>query len=244
MTAPSTVPAEKPARKNLVVTIGRQYGSGGREVGEQLAQVLGVAYYDKELVYKAAECSGFSVESFVKQNERVPRGLAWLFSYSSKGFVNSNDIPLDDQLFIAQANAIKDIARQHSCVIVGRCADYVLEDMHDEIDVVDIFLHADEQARLARIARRNGLTAEEAQARFKEIAPRRAKYYERYTGKRWGDLRNFDLAFNTTRIPTALDAAQIIVEFLVACGFVTREELPLDPSEPRSLRWGRAGQSA
>ena len=231
--------AEKPptpqTRKNLVVTIGRQYGSGGREVGEQLARLLGVAYYDKELVYKAAESSGFSVESFVKQNERVPRGLAWLFSDSSKGFVNGNDIPLDDQLFIAQANAIKDIARQHSCVIVGRCADYVLEDMHDEIDVVDVFLHADEQARLKRIARRNGLTADEALARFKEIAPRRAKYYERYTGKRWGDLRNFDLAFNTTRIAAAVDAAQIIVEYLVAAGLVERDELPLDPSEPRNL---------
>lgn len=229
-------PAQKPERRNLVVTIGRQYGSGGREVGEELARMLGVAYYDKELVYKAAECSGFSVESFMKQNERVPRGLSWLFSYSSKGFVNGNDIPLDDQLFIAQANAIKSIARQHSCVIVGRCADYVLEDMHDEIDVVNIFLHADEQARLARIARRNNLTPSEAQARFKEIAPRRAKYYERYTGKRWGDLRNFDLAFNTTHIPTADAAAQIIVEFLASCGLVTRSELPLDPSEPRSLR--------
>ena len=114
--------------RNLVVTIGRQYGSGGREVGEYLARKLGIAYYDKELVLKAAEKSGFSMEAFTKQNEELPRGLAWLFSYSSKGVVSNAGIPLDDQLFIAQARAIKEIALAESCVIVGRCADYVLED--------------------------------------------------------------------------------------------------------------------
>lgn len=231
----NTSPAPESSRRNLVVTIGRQYGSGGREVGECLARLLGVAYYDKALVYKAAENSGFSVESFTKQNEKVPRGLAWLFSYSSKGFVGANDIPIDDQLFIAQASTIKDIARQHSCVIVGRCADYVLEDLHDEIDVVDVFVHADDDARLKRVARRNGLSLDEARDRIKQIAPSRAKYYERYTGRRWGDLHNFDLTLNTTNIDEATAAAQIIVEYLVACGYVTRDQLPLDPNEPRDL---------
>lgn len=231
----NTSPAPESSRRNLVVTIGRQYGSGGREVGECLARLLGVAYYDKALVYKAAENSGFSVESFTKQNEKVPRGLAWLFSYSSKGFVGANDIPIDDQLFIAQASTIKDIAHQHSCVIVGRCADYVLEDLHDEIDVVDIFVHADDDARPKRVARRNNLSLDEARDRIKQIAPSRAKYYERYTGRRWGDLHNFDLTLNTTNIDEATAAAQIIVEYLVACGYVTRDQLPLDPNEPRDL---------
>lgn len=232
----SETPVAPPANpKNLVVTIGRQYGSGGREVGERLAQLLGVAYYDKALVYRAAESSGYSVESFTKQNEKVPRGLAWLFSYSSKGFVGTNDIPLDDQLFIAQASTIKDIAHQHSCVIVGRCADYVLEDLHDELNVVDIFVHAADDARLKRVARRNSLSLDEARDRIKQIGPSRAKYYERYTGRRWGDLKNFDLTLDTTAINEATAAAQIIVEYLVACGYVTRDQLPLDPNEPQDL---------
>lgn len=219
-------------RKNLVVTIGRQYGSGGREIGENLARLLGVAYYDKKLVLEAAEKSGFSTEAFVKQNESVPRGLAWLFSYSSKGFMNSGGIPLDDQLFIAQANAIKDIARAGNCVIVGRCADYVLDDMHDELNIVDVFVRSTEEARLERIARRNDLTPEGARERLKQIAPRRANYYERYTGRKWGDLNHFDVVMNTAWLEPAA-AAQVLVEYLVARGYITRDELPLDPNEPR-----------
>lgn len=235
-TAPAPVAeADGTARKNLVVTIGRQYGSGGREIGERLACLLGVAYYDKKLVYKAAEKSGFSMEAFMKQDEEVPRGLAWLFSYSSKGFVSNNGgIPLDDQLFIAQAQAIKDIAHQSSCVIVGRCADYVLEDLHDELNVVDVFLHSTDEARLERIARRNGLSLADATARMKQIAPRRANYYERYTDRKWGDLHNFDLTMNTAHLD-ADAAARAIVEYLVARGFVTWDELPLDPAEPRNV---------
>ncbi len=97
--------------------------------------------------------------------------------------MNSGGIPLDDQLFIAQANAIKDIARAGNCVIVGRCADYVLDDMHDELNIVDVFVRSTEEARLERIARRNDLTPEGARERLKQIAPRRANYYERYTGR-------------------------------------------------------------
>lgn len=218
-------------RKNLVVTIGRQYGSGGREIGENLARLLGVPCYDKKLVLEAAERSGFSTEAFVKQNESVPRGLAWLFSYSSKGFMNSGGIPLDDQLFIAQANAIKDIARAGDCVIVGRCADYVLDDMHDELNIVDVFVRSTEEARLERIARRNNLTPEGARDRMKQIAPRRANYYERYTGRKWGDLNHFDIVMNTAWLEPAA-AAQVLVEYLVARGYVTRDELPLDSGEP------------
>ncbi len=211
--------AQDTPRKNLVVTIGRQYGSGGREIGELLANLLGVGFYDKKLVLEAAEKSGFSTEAFVKQNESVPRGFGWLFSYASKGFMNNGGIPLDDQLFIAQASAIKDIARQGSCVIVGRCADYVLEDMHDELDVVDVFLHSTEDARIRRIARRNDLTLDEARDRMKQIAPRRANYYERYTGRKWGDLHHFDITMNTALLEPAA-AAEVLASYLRARGYV------------------------
>jgi len=205
--------------RNLVVTIGRQYGSGGREVGECLARMLGVAYYDKELVLKAAERSGFSMEAFAKQNEELPRGLAWLFSYSSKGVVNNSGIPLDDQLFIAQAQAIKDIARAGSCVIVGRCADYVLEDMRDELDVVDVFMHAPDPDRLARVARRNNLTLDQARDRIKQIQPRRANYYERYTDRKWGDSSNFDVCLNTSKL-NAEECSGVVIAYLRGRGLV------------------------
>ena len=216
---PSTPRFVSRTGRNLVVTIGRQYGSGGREVGEYLAKKLGVAYFDKELVLKAAEKSGFSMEAFTKQNEELPRGLAWLFSYSSKGLMNNSGIPLDDQLFIAQAQAIKEIARAGSCVIVGRCADYVLEDMHDEIDVVDVFMHAPDPDRLARVARRNGLTLEQARDRIKQIQPRRANYYERYTDRKWGDSQNFDVCLNTSKLD-AEGCSGVVIAYLRGRGLV------------------------
>lgn len=231
---PSAAPAARRG-KNLVVTIGRQYGSGGREIGERLARLLGVAYYDKKLVTLAAEKSGFSAETFVHQNEKVPRGFAWLFSYASfTGMSHTAGVPLDDQLFVAQASAIRDIAREGSCVIVGRCADYVLDDMRDELDVVDVFLHSTDEARVARVARRNGLTPEEARDRIKQIAPRRAAYYERYTDRKWGDVSNFDLCMNTALVDPE-GAARTIVDYLVARRYITRAELPLCPGEPRDL---------
>jgi cytidylate kinase len=208
--------------RNLVVTIGRQYGSGGREVGERLAQLLGVDYYDKALVQHAAEESGFCPAAFEQQNEGAKRGFGWLFSYSSRGTVTSGGMPLDDQLFIAQSNTIKRLARQSSCVIVGRCADYVLETMRDELDVVDIFVHATDEARVRRVARRNGLSEEEARARIAQIQPRRQRYYERYTDRKWGDLHNFDIVMNTVKIDDATEAAEVIVEYLVAAGLVRR----------------------
>lgn len=222
------------SRKNLVVTIGRQYGSGGREIGSTLASQLGVAYYDKKLVFLAAQTSGYSMEAFVKQNEEVPRGLAWLFSYAPHGMLTDGGIPLDDQLFIAQANAIKQIAREHSCVIVGRCADYVLDDIRDEVDVVNVFVISEEQARAERIARRNGLSIDEARVRLRQISRRRANYYERYTDRKWADPHNFDLTINSAQLP-ASGASDVIVSYLVGRGLITRDELPLDPEEPRDL---------
>lgn len=223
-----------PRKKNLIVTISRQYGSGGREVGEMLAKDLGVAYYDKKLVYIAAEKSGYSPEAFVNQHEEVGRGFSWLLSYAPHS-MTIGGIPLDDQLFIAQANTIKDIAREHSCVIVGRCADYVLDDIHDEVDVVNVLIIADEKARVRRIARRNNLSEDAALARIKQIAPRRASYYERYTDRKWADPHNFDLTLNSTKLPTADKAAEVIITYLVSCGLITRDELPLDPNEPHDL---------
>ncbi|MBS5451759.1 MAG: cytidylate kinase-like family protein [Coriobacteriia bacterium] len=220
--------------KNVVVTIGRQYGSGGREIGSTLACQLGVAYYDKKLVFLAAETSGYSTEAFLRQDEEVPRGLSWLFSYAPHGLLSEGGIPLDDQLFIAQANAIKHIAREHSCVIVGRCADYVLDDIRDEIDVVNVFVLSDEQARAERIARRNNLSLDKARARLKQISPRRANYYERYTDRKWADPHNFDLTINSAHLDAA-GAADVIVSYLVGRGLITRDELPLDPAEPRDL---------
>ena len=163
----------------------------------------------------------------------MPRGLAWLFSYSSKGFVSGGGIPLDDQLLHRPGQRHQGHRpRGHSCVIVGRCADYVLDDMHDELNIVDVFVRSTEEARLERIARRNDLTPEGARERLKQIAPRRANYYERYTGRKWGDLNHFDIVMNTAWLEPAA-AAQVLVEYLVARGYITRDELPLDPNEPR-----------
>ena len=180
--------------ERTIICISRQYGSGGREVGEMLAKDLGVAYYDKKLVYIAAEKSGYSPEAFVNQHEEVGRGFSWLLSYAPHS-MTIGGIPLDDQLFIAQANTIKDIAREHSCVIVGRCSDYILRD-YDRC--VSLFLHAPLERRVARIIRTENMDEAQARAAIARTDRRRADNYNYYTNQTWGYSDHYDLCIDTT----------------------------------------------
>ena len=165
---------------DVVVTISREYGSGGRYVGELLAKKLGVNFYDKALISLAAKESGLS-EDYISEIEQ------------SKNYKYENNN--DDRLFIAEANVIKRIAKK-SCVIVGICADYVLKDN----DAIKVFLYSDKENKVKRAIKYYGLNAKTAEKEIDKINKKRAKHYKYYTNREWKDLNNYDLMLNVDKI--------------------------------------------
>lgn len=181
-----------------VVTISRMYGSGGREVGKQLAGALGLTYYDKELIARAAQESGLDEELVEKAGESTASPLSYLFSYASgTSSVSEDTLPLSDRVYIAQSRIIKQIAREGGCVIVGRCSDYVLE---GEVRAINVLIRADWDARVSRVMTRNQLDQAAAVERIKKTDKRRASYYQHYTGRKWADANNYNIAISTTTI--------------------------------------------
>lgn len=192
---------------DLIVTIGRQNGSGGREVGRILADMLGVRCYDKEIIEETARISGMSAEEVERSEER-----------SRKSAVSYWGIPATNPLFEAQSKAILDIASKGPCVFVGRCADYVLRERRD---VVNVFVTAPIPDRIKRSAARNGISGKEAYQRIKDKDKERADYYRRYTGQVWGAVSNVQLSVDTGAIGVE-NAARLIYEYIVMTGI----ELP------------------
>ena len=173
--------------KQVVITISRQYGSGGRILAKRLAEELDVPYYDKEIIQKVSEQTGFT-EEYIRQTEARPTG-SFLFDLYNLTQV----MPLPDQVFIAQSKIIKDAARQ-PCVVVGRCADYVLDDHRC---CLRVFLQAplEERVRRAREEYRVGAVHTESFVRQQDRY--RASYYNHFVGRKWGDMGNYDLCVNT-----------------------------------------------
>lgn len=195
-------------RKNVVVTIGRQFGSGGRELGRKLAERIGAKYYDKELLSEAARRAGMSEDFFHKNDERSPSFINGIFSfsfgYNSANLFSGSTSISDDSIYRAQSDFISSLAEgPESCVIVGRTADYVLRD-HPR--TVNIFVHASEDDCVDRITARDKaegrkpLSREKAKAKARRINKLRANYYNFYTDKMWGHASSYDLTFDTSRL--------------------------------------------
>lgn len=199
---------------NTIITIGRQYGSGGRDLGKKLAEDLGIPCYDRELLERAAKDSGLCQELFENHDEKPTNSFlyslvmdTYSFGYSSSAF---SDMPINHKVFLAQFETIKRIADEGPCVIVGRCADYALADYKN---VVNIFVHADMQKRIARIARRRETTDAKAKDLIMKTDKRRASYYNYYTSKKWGDVTSYDLCIDTGVI--GIDGAvQLVKDFI------------------------------
>ena len=189
---------------NLVITIGRQYGSGGHEIGEKLAKRLGIRFYDQELLTVAAKQSGLS-QDLLEINDEKPMSL--LFSLSTGGY--GADMSINQKLFLAQFEAIQTVAKESSCVIVGRCADYALREFNN---CVNIFVYADLPHRIRRISNLYHKSARAAEETIIRTDKRRSSYYNYYTGKKWGAMENYDLAINTSRIGVD-HAVQLIADF-------------------------------
>lgn len=183
-----------------IVTISREFGSGGREIGRILAKELDVPFYDKELLEIASKESGICEELFVKHDESYTNSFLFslvMGSYpvSADGRINP-DLPLNHKIFLAQFDTIRRLGDQGPCVIVGRCADYVLR---DHPNVVNFFLTGDMADKKARILGRYDIEKDKAEDFIKKTDKRRASYYNYYTDQKWGSAPNFDLCLNTSK---------------------------------------------
>lgn len=199
--------------KNIIITIARQFGSGGHEIGRRLAKRLNIPLYDKELITHAAQESGLSEEVLHYFDEKPTNSLLYSLStgaYSvAEGVVNYS-LPVNQQVFQAQFDAIRSLAEKSSCVIVGRCADYVLEN-HEGL--VSIFVHADLNDRMERVAEYDHITLPEAKNRIAKSDKRRASYYNFYSGKKWGVAGTYDLCINTSTVGYD-NAVELIADFV------------------------------
>lgn len=189
--------------KNRIITISREFGSGGRTVGKKVAEELNIPCYDSELIEKIALESGFS-EEYVKEIEENSRGR-FLSLFSNRAYAPNNE----DIIWKIQCKVILDLAEKGPCVIVGRCADYVLR---EKADCLKVFIHADKKFRAERIVNVYGETDISVEQRIKEKDKRRAAYHRFYTDKKWGDARNYDVALDSGVI--GLDKCVEIVKSL------------------------------
>ena len=186
--------------KNLIITISRQYGSGGRKIGQQLSEELGIPFYDSEIIDLAAKESGLAADFIRGQEQQLTQSL--LFSLvtnftSNAGAFNPNMLSLSDQVYLAEAKAIRSLADKGSCVMVGRCADWVLE---KDYDVLRVFVCAPIETRCKRAVEEYGDKAENIQKTVQNIDKQRARYCQHYCDKAWEDADNYDLCLNSGTI--------------------------------------------
>ena len=184
-----------------IITIGREYGSAGRQIGQEVAKYFGIKCYDKELLEHAANDSGICKELFENHDERPTNSFlyslvmdTYSFGYSSSGF---SDMPMNHKIFLAQFDAIKKLAGEGPCVMVGRCADYALESYPN---VVSIFIRADMEDRIRRVATRLDLTDAKAKDLINKTDKKRASYYNYYTNKKWGEAASYELCLNSSEL--------------------------------------------
>lgn len=184
---------------NTIITIGRQFGSGGREIGAKLSEVLEVPFYDRDLLTRAAKESGFCEEMIQCHDERPTNSFlynlvmdTYSFGYNSAAMV---DMPISQKVFLAQFDTIRKIASEGACVIVGRCADYALSEYDN---CLNIFIHGNEKCRIERIMRKYDLPEQKAKDMIVKKDKQRQSYYNYYSSKKWGRADSYDLTVNSS----------------------------------------------
>ena len=199
--------------ERTVITIGREFGSGGHEIGMKLAEKLGIKCYDKELLELAAKESGMCEELFHNHDEKPTNSFLYslVMDTYSLGYTNSYvDMPINHKVFLAQFDAIKKLAERESCVIVGRCADYALE---DNPYAVSVFIKASLDERVQRIKRIYELNDSKAADLIQKTDKRRASYYNYYSSKKWGEAKSYNLCIDSGLV--GIDGAiDMILKFI------------------------------
>lgn len=187
--------------ENVVITIARQYGSGGKTVGEMLAKKLNIHYYDKELMKLASDDSGINEALFVNADEKVKSTK--LFHIAKSAYSGelippeSDDFTSTDNLFNYQAKIIRKLAEEEPCVIIGRCADYVLKDYDN---VLSVFVHAPKDFCMEQAAKKHSMSAKELEKFIAKTDRHRAEYYKYHTSREWTDARNYDLCLDSSKL--------------------------------------------
>ncbi len=184
---------------NTIITIGRQFGSGGREIGEKVAKHFDIPYYDKELLTRVAKESGFCEEMIKNHDERPTNSFlynlvmdTYSFGYNASSFM---DMPISHKVFLAQFDTIKKIASEGPCVIVGRCADYAL---HDFKNCIHLFIYGEEDAKVRRIMQRYDLSEDKARDMCVKKDKQRQSYYNYYSSKKWGRADSYDFCLSSS----------------------------------------------
>jgi cytidylate kinase len=184
---------------NKVITISRQFGSGGREIGAKLAEKLGIPFYDNELITRAAKESGFAEAVFENAEKKATSSLLYsiamgMSSYGSQDLGFSH-LSLDDRIYLAQSNVIRKVAEEGPCIVIGRCADYILKDLDN---VVHIFIHASLPFRTQRAIEVEGVDPNRAEEIVLKNDKRRGNYYNYHSGEKWGLAPNYHLSIDSS----------------------------------------------
>ena len=188
--------------KKLIITIARQFGSGGREIGERVAEILGIPCYDKELIKDAAAKGNLNADVLKTTDESAANSLLYTLAMGSNVVGTSihfgYKMPINDKLFILQSEVIKNYAKEGSCIIIGRCSDYVLR---EEENVFRLFIYGDLEHRKERVQLRHPeLKSSQIIDVINKTDKRRASYYNFYTGNKWGKYDNYDMAINSSTL--------------------------------------------
>ncbi len=181
-----------------IITIGREYGSGGRDIGKELAKRMGVECYDSRLLLMAAEKNGeLHPEVLASVDEK--KASPWLYSMQPEFNHQAAALftPVNDTLFRLEADIIRDLAKKGSCIIIGRCADYILRDMPN---LRSVFINADLDSRIKRVMERQNLSEKAAASMIRRIDKERSGYYNFYTDKKWGAAESYDIVMNSSRL--------------------------------------------
>ena len=207
---------------NYIITISREFGSGGRPIGEGLAKDLGIPFYDKEILHMAAEKSGLSPDFIQKGDETLSSsflhnlkyvaysGFDSMSYYSGLDTMSYYDTPITDKVFHTQATVIKEIASQGNCVIVGRCADYILR---DHPGLIRVFVRGKLEDRVKFAIDNYDLSSQKATEEIKKIDKQRANYYKYYTTRQWASIQNFDIVINSSM--SGVDGAISIIKTMI-----------------------------
>lgn len=183
---------------NKIITITRQYGSGGREIGRKLADAYGISFYDNEIISRAAKDTGFAEATFERAEDKASNSLLYSIAMGMNVYSNQDigfsGLSLDDRIFLAQSKVIRSLAEEGPCVIVGKCADYILKERDD---VVNLFVHASLDFRIKRALEVDGISKNKAAETVMKKDKSRANYYKYHSGERWDNVLNYDMAIRS-----------------------------------------------
>lgn len=209
--------------KNLIITIEREYGSGGRIVGKKLAEEMGIHFYDDEILKLASEKSAVGEQFFRLADEKAGSNLLYKLGTGRKLDITeqptlSGDVTAPENLFKFQSAVIRELAKEEACVIVGRAAGYVLDQEEDVERLIRIFVYADRVKKVQRVMEVDCIEEEKAKKRIKKLEQERRAYYKYFTGSEWDDMKNYDLPINTTSLDYD-ETAELIKSYIRIKGF-------------------------